>query len=214
MFGDGSPFFDIVLPCGGGITVAIHVLREVRVLQHLLDGLAERKVVGLQYRRRSQSLSIVDPPARAGGNLERFTIVYRPRSRVLISSNSIEAEEVSRLASAAGLEVIILNHRRSPEEVARMIDPLTAVALLHHDLDAEERLLNVALKSPAYYIGALGSTRTHHRRCERLKVLGYTDTEIGRIKAPIGMFGPAKDSTSLAISVLADLAAARIAAFA
>lgn len=214
MFGDASPFFDIVLPCGGGITVAIHILREIDTLQRVLNGLAERKTMALQYCPASQSLAVIPAPSRAGWAEGLFTIVYRPKTRVVISSSSIEAEEVARLASSAGFETIVFDRSRSLDEIASLVDPLTAVALLHHDLEAEERLLSVAVASTAFYIGALGSTRTHRRRCERLTAKGYAQTQIDRIKAPIGMFGPTKDATSLALSVLADIAAARIVAFA
>ena len=214
MLGDGSPFFDIALPCGGGISVAIHILREVETLQCVLGGLAARKTVALQYCPQSQSLAVIPAPSRSGWAEGLFTIVYRPTSRVVISGSSVEAKEVARLASAAGFETIVFDHSRSVEEIAALIDPLTAVALLHHDLEAEERLLSVAVTSSAFYVGALGSTRTHRRRCERLTAKGYPQFQIDRIKAPIGMFGPTKDATSLALSVLADIAAARIAAFA
>lgn len=70
-------------------------------------------------------------------------------------------------------------------------------------------LLEVALGSNAFYIGALGSRRTHEKRILRLRELGYDQSAIDRIKAPIGMFGPARRATSLAISILADVAAAR-----
>jgi xanthine dehydrogenase accessory factor len=95
-----------------------------------------------------------------------------------------------------------------------MIDAFTAVVLLHHDLDIEETVLTRALASPAFYIGALGSTRTHRRRLERLRSSGTPSESFDRIKAPIGLFGPTRDSTSLALSVLADVAAARLETFA
>ncbi|MGM4986508.1 XdhC family protein [Rhizobium sp. 11_C7_N12_5] len=211
MFGDGSPFFDIVLPCGGGITVAIHLLREVGPLRHLFDCLAERNVAALQYCPRSQSLTVVDPPARAGWHQERFTTVYRPQTRVIVSSHSIEAERVARLASVANFEVVVLDRGATIDDIAKLIDPHTAVALLHHDLDAEALILAAALRSRAFYIGALGSTRTHRKRRERLRADGFSEMEVDRIKAPIGIFGPTKDSTSLALSVLADIAATRLA---
>lgn len=63
-------------------------------------------------------------------------------------------------------------------------------------------------------LGALGSTRTHRKRMERLTRAGFSNVEIDRIKAPIGLFEPTRDATSLALSVLADVAASRLAAYA
>ena len=68
---------------------------------------------------------------------------------------------------------------------------------------------SVFVECGAFYIGALGSRRTHEKRILRLREIGYEQAVIDRIKAPIGMFGPARHATSLAISILADVAVAR-----
>jgi len=211
-FGDGSPFFDIVLPCGGGITVAIHLLREGSALRHVLGSLDERECSGLAYSLERQTLAAVeagDRPSWIGGE---FITVYRPRTRVVVSGQGIEATVVSSLAHASGFEVVAAPHANIPD-VVRMIDAFTAVVLLHHDVDAEDSFLRPALASEAFYIGALGSNNTHRRRVHRLMAVGIGRAVVARIKAPIGLFGPTKDSNSLALSILADIAGARLAAF-
>jgi xanthine dehydrogenase accessory factor len=210
-FGDGSPFFDIVLPCGGGITVAIHVLKDVGALRHVLDRLERRKAPGLAYSPERQTLEPIDPLPRACWLDRDFLTVYRPRTRIVLSGQTLEAQAVARLAEASGYDVIV---RGRGEGAADIIDPFTAAVLLHHDLDAESAILEAALHSPAFYIGALGSTRTHRRRVEGLTAMAFGQDDIRRIKAPIGMFGPTRDATSLALSVLADIAAARLVAYA
>ncbi|WP_017957403.1 XdhC family protein [Rhizobium leguminosarum] len=210
-FGDGSPFFDIVLPCGGGITVAIHVLKDVGALQHVLDRLRRRQAAGLAYSPERPTLEAVDPLPRACWLERDFLSVYRPLTRIVLCGRTIEAQAVARLAEASGYDVIVRGRARVAADI---IDPFTAVVLLHHDLDAEAATLETALHSPAFYIGALGSTRTHHRRVERLTAMGFRRDDTRRIKAPIGMFGPTRDATSLALSVLADVAAARLVAYA
>ncbi|HCV71891.1 MAG TPA: hypothetical protein DHE23_11245, partial [Agrobacterium sp.] len=90
----------------------------------------------------------------------------------------------------------------------------TAVVLLHHDLDAEQAVLQAALRSPAFYIGALGSTRTHRRRVDFLVSSGFSRADTDRIRAPIGLFGPTRDANSLALSILADIAASRLSLYA
>ncbi|NEJ19129.1 XdhC family protein [Rhizobium leguminosarum] len=212
-FGDGSPFFDIVLPCGGGISVAIHVLKDVGVLRHVLDRLERRQAAGLAYSPGQQALEPVDPLPRAQWLGQDFVTVYRPRTRVVLSGQTIEAQAVARLAEASGYDVIAVAPG-GVRPVADIIDPFTAVVLLHHELDAEAAILEIALASPGFYIGALGSTRTHRRRVERLRAMAFRRDDIARIKAPIGMFGPTRDATSLALSVLADVAAARLVAYA
>ncbi|MEI1249692.1 XdhC family protein [Rhizobium aouanii] len=213
-FGDGSPFFDIVLPCGGGITVAIHVLKDVGALQHVLDRLGQRQAAGLVYSPERQTLISVDPPLRTCWTEGDFLTVYRPRTRIVLSGQTLEAQTVARLAEACSYDVIVRGRGEGAGVAADIIDPFTAIVLLHHDLDAEAAIIEAALHSPAFYIGALGSSRTHHRRVERLTALSFRRDDIARIKAPIGMFGPTRDATSLALSVLADVAAARLVAYA
>ncbi|TNM63063.1 XdhC family protein [Aliirhizobium smilacinae] len=207
-FGEGSPFFDIALPCGGGITIAIHVLRDTDVLKDALGDLAGRKSLALSYRPETESVVRLDQvPVRSGWRDKDFVCVYRPVTRVVISGQTGEAEAVRRLAEASGYAVTLVGSRSLSQST--VIDAFTAVVLLHHDLNLEEDLLRRALSSPAFYIGALGSTRTHCRRIDRLKSIGMPAEAFDRIKAPIGLFGPTRDSTSLALSILADVAAAR-----
>ncbi|WEX91055.1 XdhC family protein [Sinorhizobium garamanticum] len=212
-FGDGSPFMDIVLPCGGGITVAIHILREIDNLELVLDHLKRRQRAALRYSPSKQSLVPVVAPRRAGWLGEDFISVYRPQTRVVISGQTLEAQSVARLAEVAGYDVVLLPINRADRIARQEIDAFSAVVVLHHDLEKEMLVLPIAMESPAFYIGALGSTRTHGRRIERLAALGHRVTGFSRLKAPIGMFGPARDSSSLALSVLADIAATRLATF-
>ncbi len=211
LFGEGSSFFDIVLPCGGGITVAIHLLRDPAPLREVLDCLRARRIAALHYSPGSHSLSVVEPTARAGWTASGFTTVFKPKIRLILSGHSIEADAVMRLAAVSNFDVSILDRQCAADELIKAIDPLTAIAFLHHDLDAETRLLPVALRSNAFYIGALGSTRTHRKRCDSLEAMGFSSADTARIKAPIGIFGPTKDSASLALSVVADIAATRLA---
>jgi xanthine dehydrogenase accessory factor len=209
MLGEGSPFFDIVLPCGGGITVAIHVLRDSEPLRRVLAELASRRPSGLQYEPASQRLAVSDPNQRAGWHGNAFVTAYRPRARVFLAGRSIEVEVAAKVAEAAGYEVHC-HEAGGPAPVPDSIDADTAVALLYHDIDLEIPVLQAALHSEPFYLGALGSSRTHDRRIRRLKELGYSQSDIARIKSPIGIFEKARDAQSLALSVLADLAACRL----
>ncbi|TBZ85601.1 hypothetical protein E0H61_06165 [Rhizobium leguminosarum bv. viciae] len=136
-----------------------------------------------------------------------------PATGLCSPGRRFEAETVGRLAEVAGYEVVHLRRGASGTVFFPEIDLHTAIVLLHHDLDQEKTILNAALQLPGFYIGALGSTRTHQKRVQHLKQRGYADSDIDRIKAPIGMFGPARDASSLALSVLADVAASRLKAF-
>lgn len=211
--GEGSKYFDIVLPCGGGITVAIHLLGEVQGIRWLLSELAQRRPAALAYTPEMQSLRPGAPPMRSGWEGDTFVTLYRPLTRIVISGQTLEAQTTAAAARALGYDVLLRDMGTRPADIAAMIDPYTAVAFLHHDLDQEAEMLEAVLSSNAFYIGALGSTRTHRKRQLRLEERGFQAAEIARIKAPIGMVGPTRDSRSLALSVLADIAAARLAAY-
>ncbi|WP_371813639.1 XdhC family protein [Ensifer sp. ENS07] len=213
LFGDGSPFLDVVLPCGGGITVAIHVLREAAEIEKVLERLELRQATGLRYSPERQSLVLADAADRAGWAGDSFLAVYRPRTQIIISGQTTEVRSVARLAECSGFEVAVLAPGGGSHFIGEVVDPFSAILLLHHDLEQEIPVLQAALQTSCFYLGALGSRRTHRRRVDRLLRLGHGETELARIKAPIGLFGPARDSASLALSVLADVAASRLEAF-
>ncbi|MBW9118178.1 XdhC family protein [Rhizobium cauense] len=208
--GEGSPFFDIVLPCGGGIQLSIHVIRQIETINDVLGQLARRREAGLLYHPGAEAISCRSS-GQTGWQPGGFLRIYRPSTRLIVSGNALEANAVAQVARAVGYDVDLVgkSFERNVSDVSP--DKYSAFVLLNHDLDAELPALEAALKSPAFYIGALGSRRTHDRRRQALARLGYGEAEISRIKAPIGIFDRARDASSLALSVTADIAA-RVAA--
>lgn len=204
--GEGSPFIDIVLPCGGGIRLSIHVIRAIEPIDDVLAQLALRREAGLLYKPGAEAIACTRS-GQAGWIAEGFSRMYRPPTRLLISGNALEADALADVARAVGYDIDLVGRSYDRLLWNASPDKYSAVALLNHDLDAELPALEAALKSSAFYIGALGSRRTHDRRKQALKSLGYEDAEIARIKAPIGIFDKARDAASLAVSVIADIAA-------
>ncbi|MGQ3214369.1 MAG: XdhC family protein [Shinella sp.] len=206
--GEGSPFFDIVLPCGGGITLAIHVLRDTAVLHRALTALQHRTPVCLRYHPGAQALALEVGEGKTGWDEDAFVRAYRPKERLVLGGTGMETSAVAQVASASGYEVLLLERGQVPAD--DQLDRDTAVALLFHDVDRELQLLERALASRAFYIGALGSRRTHGTRCAALLQRGYSDVDLARIKAPIGIFDKARDARTLALSIVADIAQARL----
>lgn len=206
-YGEGSPWFDIVLPCGGGITLAIHKLRSARPLLAVLNRLEQRQPAGLRYAPQQQSLYDLPAQTRTGWSRHGFAVGFQPAVKLLIYGQALEAQATVELAEAAGYET----ERVDRFPTAGQIDSDTAVILLCHDLDRELPVLQAAREARPFYIGALGSQRTHARRSARLADAGWSPQEIARIKAPIGLFPKARDARSLGLSILADVAAARLA---
>jgi xanthine dehydrogenase accessory factor len=98
------------------------------------------------------------------------------------------------------------------DELVRLgIDNHTAVVALTHDPKLDDMALLEALKSPAFYIGALGSRANTAKRKERLKLFDLSDEEIARLYGPVGLFIGAKTPPEMAISILAEITAAKYA---
>ena len=85
------------------------------------------------------------------------------------------------------------------------LDRRTAVVTLTHDPKLDDPALGVAIRSPAFYIGALGSQRTHAKRIERLRAEGFSDAEIGRIHGPVGLSLGAVSPAEIAVAILAQV---------
>lgn len=207
--GEGSRFFDIALPCGGGIQLAIHVLRNTLVVRDVLANLAQRRRVSLRYDPTKQNLDTDAKPVPSGWDDGIFVRTYRPKVRLLLCGRGIELLTTARVAAAAGFETEIYDSEQVLKTHLGEIDADTAVALLYHDIDLERTVLQAALAASPFYIGALGSGRTHARRCEALWALGHTREDTDRIRAPIGLFPKARDAGSLALSILSEIAAIR-----
>ena len=85
------------------------------------------------------------------------------------------------------------------------VDPRTALVLLTHDTKLDDPALTFALMSDVFYIGALGSKRTHSSRIERLKAAGFSKAQIDRVHGPIGLDIRAAGPAEIAVSVMAEM---------
>ncbi|MES5048206.1 XdhC family protein [Rhizobium nepotum] len=204
--GEGSGILDIVLPCGGSVTLYIHVMSEADALLGALTALDQRKIISLRFDAKAQKVSL-DPEAEATGWQDNcFLRLYRLTLRLLVFGRGLEAFTLARLATAAGYKMKAFEQVRTVDR--ELIDEHTAVALLYHDVEAELPVLGAALTRNPFYVGALGSRRTHALRCCALWELGFTMDDTNRIRAPIGLVPKARDAQTLALSVLAEIAAA------
>ena len=88
-------------------------------------------------------------------------------------------------------------------------DSRTAIVTLTHDPKLDDPALDRALKSEAFYIGALGSRKTHAARLDRLRALGHGDDALARIRGPVGLNIGAVTAPEIALSVLAQIVAVR-----
>jgi xanthine dehydrogenase accessory factor len=152
-----------------------------------------------------------------------FVETFNPPLRMLIVGAVHIAQPLSRMASVAGYDVTVIDPRGSfateerfpgislcvewPDDGMRALDPdrRTAVVTLTHDPKLDDPGLEVALKSDAFYIGALGSRKTHAGRVDRLTAAGFTEAEISRIHAPVGINIGSISPAEIAVSILAQI---------
>jgi xanthine dehydrogenase accessory factor len=89
------------------------------------------------------------------------------------------------------------------------IDPATSIAVLTHDPKIDDAVLEIALRSPARFVGAMGSKRAQAKRRERLLAAGFADEELERMSAPLGLDLGAVSGEETALSILSEVVAAR-----
>jgi xanthine dehydrogenase accessory factor len=229
-FGTGSPFIDIKLPCGGSIDIHVHVRPQPDMLAEARRMLDLRAPFCVAFRTDDGTAALVPGSAPRERSEWRDGVFYRhyhPLTRMVLIGEGHELVALARIGRAAGLPVdTYMTAEAHREIVARAgasvvpvngaqlpdmaVDPFTAIVFLLHDRFKESRLLESALSYDPFYIGALGSRRTHATRVARLEAAGVGEERIARLHGPIGLYGPTRTSSALAISVLGEIVEARI----
>lgn len=153
--GEGSPFFDIVLPCGGGINLSIHLLKNADPVHRVLSSLASRRPAMLRYRPESEAIEFCGEGSgsQIGWLDGTFITHYQPITRVILCGHSVELTTSAAVAKAAGYKVDQIDPAIDSSAFASKIDAFSAIALLFHDLDRELPLLQGALR-PVLYRGS------------------------------------------------------------
>jgi len=161
------------------------------------------------------------------GGQRVFLNVYVPPPRLIIVGAVHIAQSLAPMASLLDFDVTVVDPRRAfatdsrfpgvkvmqewaDEAFEKMgLDVSTAVATLTHDPKLDDPALEAALKSDVFYIGALGSRRTHAKRKERLAEAGITDEQFARIHGPIGLNIGAKSPAEIAVSIVGQIVEVR-----
>ena len=161
------------------------------------------------------------------GETDFFLHAYNPPPRLIVVGAVHIAQALVPFAVPCGFSVTVVDPRRSfasderfpnveistdwPDEALAEFAPdsRTAVVTLTHDPKLDDPALDHALKSRAFYIGALGSHRTHAARLKRLRELGHQDTALSRIRGPVGLNIEAVTAPEIALSIIAEIVAVR-----
>ena len=230
---DGDAFA-VGLACGGTIRVLVEPVGAVmpeRLLDDIVAARAGRVpvayVTGLTAERRLEREGHADRfrMDRSGfeADGETFVAIHNPPLRLIIVGAVHIAQALVPMARIAGYDPVLVDPRDSfasearfpgeslrhdwPDEGLRAIgmDARTALVLLTHDPKLDDPALEEALNSDVFYVGALGSTRTHAKRVERLRDRGLDEARIARIHAPVGLDIGAAGPAEIAVSILAEM---------
>jgi len=177
----------------------------------LAQGLTGIRRYGAQGERRGDELSV-------------FVNSFAPAPRMLVFGAIDFAAAVARVGKFLGYQVTVCDARKVFATAARFpdadevvvdwphrflaatdVDARTVICVLTHDPKFDVPLLEVALRTPAGYIGAMGSRRTHEDRLARLREVGLTDGELSRLRSPIGLDLGARTPEETAVSIAAEL---------
>lgn len=223
-YGRGSPYLDVRLPCGGGIDLYVDVGVDRAVLQQAIALGRSRKSFSMSFDPTSARSTIRIEEGEAKAKPGEFIRRFEPKLRILLAGRGWEIVAMSQLARTADAEIVVASQEpatlefckpyaheliqlTTPRSTPKLpLDAHTAVACLFHEHEWEAPLLLDALRSDAFYVGALGSRQTHERRVETLRALGAGPDDIARLKGPIGLFA-SRDPRTLAVSALAEILA-------
>ncbi len=217
------------LPCGGTIELVLEPLGPASSIDALLQAIEGGRLVARRLDMRSGRSELV-PAAPADGvtlDGEVFTTVHGPRYRLLVIGAAQLSRYVAQIAVGLDYQVVVCDPRAEyaagwdvpgvqlvttmPDDTVRALQPdaRCAIVALTHDPKLDDLALLEALKSPAFYVGALGSRANNARRRERLRLFDLTDVEIARLHGPIGLHIGSRTPPEIAVSILAEITAVK-----
>ncbi len=223
------------LPCGGHLYIVVEPLRpDEATLNHfvqLTSALANRQCAKRAIDLKSGVTTITAPcafePLQWNDEGQRLEHTYGPAHHLFIIGAGMVSAYLVQMASSLDYEVTVCDPRVDlleqfavdgvrkvsdmPDDAVRKYanDPATAIVALTHDPRIDDMGLMEALETEAFYVGAMGSTRTSAGRRERLLALELQAQDIDRLHAPIGLPIGSKTPPEIAIAILAEITAVR-----
>ncbi|ODU11192.1 MAG: hypothetical protein ABS84_00460 [Rubrivivax sp. SCN 71-131] len=216
------------LPCGGTLEVLFEPIGPASAIDALLAALEKGERVRRELLRASGAATL---QAALGGDVvqldeARLVTTHGPHWRLFIVGAGQMSQYLARMAQALDYEVTVCDPREEyapdlpgaeltramPDDAVRALAPdaHTAVIALTHDPKLDDLALMEALRSEAFYVGAIGSRANQARRKQRLaEHFGFTEAEMAGLHGPVGLKNGARTPPEIAVSILAELTAAR-----
>jgi len=217
------------LPCGGTLQLAIEPLSARSRIPELLDALRRGELVARRLDLHSGEVRL--DAAMPGMALQvsglALTTIHGPRWRLLLIGAGQMTRLVAQIAAAMDYQVLVCDPREEYREawdlrgvglvegmpddavLAMKPDRRSAVVALTHDPKLDDLALMEALKSDAFYVGAIGSRANNAKRRERLRLFDLADEQLARLHGPVGLHIGSKSPAEIAISILAEMTAAK-----
>jgi len=215
------------LPCGGTIQLVLEPAGPQSRIAELLTHVEQGKLVSRTLDLETASVEL--GAARAADGLqfdgEKLTTIHGPRYRMLVIGAGQLSKYLAQIAVGLDYQVTVCDPREEYSEtwdvagvslvrtmpddtvVAMHLDERCAVVALTHDPKLDDLALMEALRSPAFYVGALGSRANNDKRRKRLEEFDLTPTQIERLRGPVGLYIGSRTPPEIAISILAEITA-------
>jgi len=221
-YGAGSPYVDVVLPCGSGIELFIETQCASKIVHETSTLQKNRELASMTIDVLGLT-SYLTRTTETVNNTTNFVVVYEPDYRIFAFGEGTNLVSFCTLATAAGVIVkayspdmealeFLNSHNVNGHNIhskydfeALPIDKYTAVVMLFHEHEWERNILHAALNSQADYIGALGSRLTHKKRLELLGAMPSTKRCPNIIHGPVGLDIGAKNPNEIAVSIIAEI---------
>ncbi len=226
--------FAVGLACGGTIRVLVEPVGQampVAILEQLVAARQAGTPIAYLVDTDNWSRALTGPDRfadrfrsdRSGFEDALFVAIHNPALRMAVIGGAHIAQPLVSMARMAGFDPVVIDPRESFASAARFpetrlihdwpdealqgfgLDARCAVVTLTHDPKLDDPAIEIALRSECFYLGCLGSTRTHAKRVARLEQAGFTSDQIARIHAPVGLDIGAKSPAEIAISIMAQI---------
>jgi len=217
------------LPCGGTLELVMEPVTEKSAFGELLETVSKQQLV---RRRLEMDSGRVTIKPGSGDDVLEFdgkvlTTVHGPRWRMILIGAGQLTRYLAEMARMLDYQVLVIDPREEyangwdvqgvpldrgmPDDIlaAGHLDGHSAVVALTHDPKIDDLALMEALKSPAFYVGAIGSKKNNDARRLRLKEFELSEGEIARLRGPVGLYIGSKTPPEIAVAILAEMTAVR-----
>jgi len=213
------------IPCGGRLQIFVEPLQDAAPLKSLLQGMTQRKFIrrSVHIPTGRARLAEVEPEGPPRIEDEWFHSYFGPQWRLLIIGANQLGAVLASMAQVLDFEVLICDPRQDmreewhvegagwvyamPDDAVLEINPdaYTAIVAVTHDPKLDDMALLEALKSEAFYVGALGSQKNQQKRRERMRMFDLSEAEIATLHGPVGLPIGSRTPAEIAIAILAEL---------